>query len=135
MFKSLESLEKDNWGAIPTDESYLVTTCYSLRKSPLNKLNVENLRMLIGQNIGLKYLIPIALDILEQNVMAEGDFYEGDLLKSVLTSNPEYWKIEIEDYDKLLKIIANDIKLINQEASQYSTGREILKAYKKFQKL
>ena len=32
LYKSLESLEKESWGEIPKDESYLVTTCHKLRK-------------------------------------------------------------------------------------------------------
>ena len=92
--KSLENLEKDNWGTIPKNESYLVTTCHKLRKKPLNKFEIEDFRILIGQNLGLKYLIPLAIKILEKNILAEGHFYEGDLLKSVLTSDPDYWKVE-----------------------------------------
>ena len=62
--KSLESLEKNFWGEIPKDESYLVTTCHTLRKKQLKEFNTEDLRIMIGQNIGLKYLIPLALETL-----------------------------------------------------------------------
>ncbi len=36
---------------------------------------------MIGQNIGLPYLIPIAVEKLELNPWASGDMYPGDLLK------------------------------------------------------
>ncbi len=135
LLKSLENLEKDYWGAIPEDESYLVTTCYKLRKKPLNQFEIEDFRILIGQDIGLKYLIPLALDILEKDILAEGHFYEGDLLKSVLTSNPNYWKIEREDWKKIISIYGNNLDLIENEAAEFNTGREIIKAFKEFERI
>lgn len=91
--KTLESLEKNVWPSLANDEgSYLVKTCTSLRKKQLKDFSVEDLRIMIGQNIGLEFLIPLAIDVLKENILVEGSFYEGDLLKSVLTSDKEYWK-------------------------------------------
>lgn len=90
---TLENLERKVWPALGADEkSYLVITCNSLRKKPLVDFSIEDLRIMIGQNIGLKYLIPIATEKLNENILAEGDFYEGDLLTTVLKSDPEFWK-------------------------------------------
>lgn len=47
--------------------------------------------MLIGQDVGLPYLLPLALEVLRDNPMAEGDMYEGDLLAAVLTRSPAVW--------------------------------------------
>ena len=88
---SLEQLENDYWG-IPTGESYLITTCCQLRQKPLKDFTPEDLRIMIGQNISLPYLIPLALTVLKQNILAQGDFYPGDLLESVLRSDPQFWK-------------------------------------------
>ncbi|WP_367277892.1 contact-dependent growth inhibition system immunity protein [Clostridium sp.] len=33
---------------------------------------------MIGQEIGLNYFIPLALEILEENIFAEGSIYSGD---------------------------------------------------------
>lgn len=41
---------------------------------------------MIGQEIALPYLIPLAIDVLQQEPLAEGDFYRGDLLASVIRS-------------------------------------------------
>lgn len=49
------------------------------------------MRLLIGQDIGLPYLLPLALKVLRDNPMAEGVMYEGDLLSAVLTRNPAVW--------------------------------------------
>lgn len=132
--KSLEMLEGDNWGEIPKDESYLITTCYKLRKKPLNEFETEDLRILIGQDLGLKYLIPLALQILEKDILDEGHFYEGDLLKSVLTSNNDYWEIEREDWEKMVRIFNDNKDRIEKEAQEYDTGRKIIEAFNEFKK-
>ncbi len=93
--KTLENLEKSYWTESEHD-SHLVTTCHKLRKKPLNEFEIEDFRIMIGQNIGLKFLIPLALDILENNILAEGNFYEGDLLLAVLTSEKHFWESQPE---------------------------------------
>ncbi|CAM5281950.1 hypothetical protein SCANM124S_01199 [Streptomyces canus] len=49
------------------------------------------MRLLIGQDVGLPQLLPLALNVLRDNPMAEGDMYEGDLLAAVLTRSPAVW--------------------------------------------
>ena len=87
--KTLENLEKDFWGK-PDHDSHLVRTCHQLRKKPLKDFKIEDMRIMIGQNIGLKFLIPLALEKLRQDILSEGDYYIGDLLKAVLTSETEF---------------------------------------------
>ncbi len=135
LFKSLESLEKDYWGEIPKDEGRLVTTCHTLRKKQLKEFDTEDLRIMIGQNIGLKYLIPLALETLQMDILAEGDLYDGDLLKMVLTSNQDYWKTETENWTKMRKLFRNRIAEIEKDAAEYDTGRKILKVFKEFEKI
>lgn len=53
--KTLEELENDVW-EIPSDfETSLVQNVYSLRKKRLIDFDVNDIRILIFQNIGLKY--------------------------------------------------------------------------------
>ena len=47
---------------------------------PLKNLTVENLRLIIGQQISLSYLVPVSLDILQIAPLAQGDMYPDDLL-------------------------------------------------------
>jgi hypothetical protein len=77
--KSLEQLEGDAWGE-PTFDSYLVTTAHRLRRKALCEFTVEDLRLMLGQGIGVPLLLPLALDHLEEDPFIEGDFYAGDLL-------------------------------------------------------
>ena len=57
--KTLENLEKDFWGK-PDYDSHLVTRCHELTKLPLDNFTTEDLRIMIGQQISLDYLIPLA---------------------------------------------------------------------------
>jgi hypothetical protein len=79
--KTLDELEGVVWGP-PNHDSYLVLTCHRLRTKPIGQFDVEDLRIMIGQDIGLPYLLPLALDHLEENPWAEGHMYPGDLLKA-----------------------------------------------------
>jgi hypothetical protein len=89
--KSLQELEHKDWGE-PAYDSYLVTTIHRLRQVPLREFTVEDLRIMIGQNIGLQYLVPLALEHLRRNPSAQGDYYPGDLLKMVLDADAEFWQ-------------------------------------------
>ena len=46
---------------------------------------------MIGQQIALTHLLPLALAHLEENPLAEGDLYLGDLLDAVLGVDEEFW--------------------------------------------
>jgi hypothetical protein len=89
--KSLQELEHADWGE-PTYDSHLVTTIHRLRRVPLRQFSVEDLRIMIGQNIGLQYLVPLALEHLRYDPLAQGDFYPGDLLKMVLSADARFWQ-------------------------------------------
>lgn len=89
--RSLTSLEKKRCGP-PTYGSHLVDKCHRLRDVPVENLDVEGLRVLIGQNIGLTWLVPLAVPKLEEDPFLSGDFYRGDLLKSVLCADPAFYE-------------------------------------------
>ena len=63
--------------------------------------------MLIGQQIGLIFLIPLALDRLEPDAFAAGDLYEGDLLHAVVRVPPEFWAAEPQLRSRLDHIVMN----------------------------
>ena len=103
---TLEQIENDVWPD-PGPSTHLVSTCHELRKVPIAKLSVENLRMLIAQNIGLAHLLPVALDHLERDPWAAGDFHEGDLLESVLRTDPAFWAAHAELRMRLDEVVVN----------------------------
>jgi hypothetical protein len=121
--KSLESLEKNTWPALSSDEgSYLIKTCNSLRKKKLQGFTTEDLRIMIGQEIGLYFLMPLAIETLTDNLFAEGDYYEGDLLKSVLDVDTKFWN-DNEDYwqqlNELIKNRRQEIKEMKFDLSKF----------------
>lgn len=89
--KTIENLEKNIWPQ-SNQHSHLINTCSLLRKKPIQNFTIEDLRIMIGQEIGLDYLIPFAIEKLSIDLFAEGDMYEGDLLKSVLNIDTDFWK-------------------------------------------
>jgi hypothetical protein len=89
-FKSLQDLEKRQPIAI-LYSSHLVKRCTELLNQPLNKYTVEDMRIMIGQQIGLDYLIPLALEQLNIDILSEGDYYPGDLLTAVLKVDKVFW--------------------------------------------
>lgn len=121
--KSLESLEKKTWPALSSDEgSYLIKTCNSLRKKQLQDFTTEDLRIMIGQEIGLYFLIPLAIDTLTDNLFAEGDYYEGDLLKSVLDVDTKFWDDNKDYWQQLNELIKNrrqEIKEMKFDLSKF----------------
>jgi len=102
--KSLEQIEKDYWGE-PDYDSYVVRTCHSMRKKPLSDVTIEELRLVIGQGFSLEYLIPIAIEKLNENILVEGDLYEGDLFSNVISKNTfDYWRNHKGDWDALIEL-------------------------------
>jgi hypothetical protein len=104
--RSLEEIEDDYWGDPPADATRLISTAYALHKRPIGALDVEGLRLLISQQIGLDTLIPLALDQVDRDPLAEGDFYPGDLLDALMRRVPEsYWQAH-EDQRARVRTVA-----------------------------
>lgn len=72
--KSIEEYENDYWQQrdVPTG---LVKKVYDLRKKKLKDLSFSDLRVAISQDVGRKYTIPLALDMLKNELLIEADFY------------------------------------------------------------
>jgi hypothetical protein len=110
--KSLQELEGEDWGE-PNFQSQLVITCHELRRKVIGIFEVEDLRIMIGQEIGLQYLVPLALETLEDNIFTEGNIYSGNLLDTVLKVKLNFWRnnpIYKKDLEDLLEKNINDLK-------------------------
>ncbi len=83
---TLEILDGDVW-AEPTYHSSLVETCHRLRKKPIAEFTPADLRIMIGQRIGLPHLIPPALALLEREPMIDAFFFPGDLLAAAVEAD------------------------------------------------
>ena len=105
--KSIEILEKEKWVEPDEYPTGLIERCFKLRKIPVDKLGIEDLRTLIGQQIGLEFLIPIAIEMLTSDILSEGDLYRGDLLQSVLRVDVSFWKQNLDYQQQISELIKN----------------------------
>ena len=110
--KNLTELEGVGWAA-PDFDSHVVRESNRLRLVPLGELTVENLRLLIGQRIGLTYLVPLAIEHLEANPLVEGDYYPGDLLASVVGTYRDFWTTHGHLRLRMCDIVSNAVSLVN----------------------
>ena len=107
---TLEVLEGDTWGDPPAESSYLVKTVHRLRTRPIGHLDPEELRILIGQGVGLAHLVPRAVALLSDNPLVKGDFYPGDLLVAVLRVDRRgYWDLH-PDLLRELERVARSVR-------------------------
>lgn len=106
--RSLEELEGQRWPDPPADATGLVRAVHRLRKRPIGSLTADELRRLIGQDVGLQWLLPLALEILRETAPAgaAGGFYDDDLLSAVLTRSPETWAAAPEMACEVKEILA-----------------------------
>ena len=130
--KTLEQLENDFWGA-PTYDSHLVRTCHDLRKKPLQNFETEDLRIMIGQNIGLSFLIPLAINVLSQNILAEGDLYEGDLLTNVLKCQRAYWINNKPEWEAVILLMKQERSTLENFDTANSIKKEWFELFGEFE--
>ena len=133
--KSLQQLDGQDWGK-PTFDSYLVTECHRLRRVPLRDFTVEDLRITIGQNIGLEHLVPLALERLHDDPFAEGAYYPCDLLVSLLGAEARFWQSHSELRHQMLAITERAIALFPTvpDVAGKTVTRAVRRAYDEFQK-
>ncbi|HKZ38447.1 MAG TPA: contact-dependent growth inhibition system immunity protein [Chryseolinea sp.] len=129
-YKSLESLEKKNYGPVPADESSIVKRLWTLRKVAINEFTIDDIRFMILQGIGLKYLLILAIELLESNLLTEGNYYEGDLLNAVLSLSQEQWELNNESWGKVDELLREQIPVLRSvtpklNIAKFYSGRSV----------
>lgn len=104
---SLEQIEGDVWAQPSSEATQLIRTVHRLRSKPVGSLEAEDLRIMIGQNVGVDTLVPLALTRLRQKPLLEGDFYPGDVLAAVLRIDNSYWQAHPAYLQKVNEIISS----------------------------
>ncbi|MFJ4778706.1 contact-dependent growth inhibition system immunity protein [Streptomyces sp. NPDC088762] len=91
--RTLDELEGIRWPDPPLGSTGLVRTVHMLRRKPISELTAYELGRLIGQDVGLRWTLPLAIEILRDAAsrQAEGGFFDDDLLSAVLTRSAEVW--------------------------------------------
>jgi hypothetical protein len=108
--------------AAPTTD--LVARCEALWDKPLQDFSIEDLRTVVGQQIGLPWVVPLALTQLTKNLFSEGGYYAGDLLTSVLRVESDYWQAHPAERNRFRAALSVQLPL----ASSYHLPRATLRA-------
>ncbi len=124
--RTLEEIENEYWEE-PEFQSHLVTTCHRLRKKQLSKFTVEDLRVMISQQISLPTLMPMAMEVLSENPLAEGDFYPGDLLKVALEVDEEWHQDHSINTQQLIEITEEAIRRIVADTDEFPMADNLTK--------
>ena len=108
-------MENNVWKELSDYPTDLIEKCHQYRKISISKLSIEQIRLLVSQQIGLEHIIRIVLNKLEQNPLAEGDFYTGDLLTAVSKIPTNFWYGKKAELFNLKKIVNLNSDLIKTE--------------------
>ena len=112
--KTLAQLEKELADEVfPAEMTPLIGRERELARKPLKDFTPGNLRFMIQQGFGWKYLIPLAIEILVENPLISGDYYEGDLLKAVLSVDRKFWLENAELWSAVYDI-AGEVEVIHE---------------------
>lgn len=125
--KSLQEIEQDDWGEPTREDSSLVRQCHHLRRKPLSEFTVQDLRIMIGQQISLPILVPLAVERLEANPLTEGNFYPGDLLAAVSQIDQTFWTDHDELLQRIRRVVARALKALpTLDEVESATVRKVL---------
>jgi hypothetical protein len=118
--KTLEELDNLQLGHPEQAPTGLVKRCMELCRTPLYLFSVDDLRLMIGQQFSLSFLVPLAVIELGKNLLAEGGLYEGDLLESVLSVREEYWHKDVESYRRIYDLISSKLDQLDALRIDYA---------------
>jgi hypothetical protein len=112
--KTLEELERDYWGEAAEEDTSLVKRAHRLRQKPLNEFKIDDLRFMLLQQIGVPFLLPLALNHLEANPLVAGNYYPGDLLSSVIHIDQALLSEMPVLMERIVKVVESGIQLMDQ---------------------
>ena len=108
--KNMDLLEKslsEIYGWTPQNEpdTYVIRTAARAMQKPLKDLTAEEIRLLIGQKIGLRELLPLAVNILRNDPWIQTCYYAGDLLEQCRRLDKIDWNECPDAYAAFRKIM------------------------------
>lgn len=117
--ESLNSLEGEDWGD-PDYGSYVVRTAHALRRKRLCDLTDEELRLALSQRIGIPYILDLAFFRLRLNPFIGGDFYNGDIIATLVLAEQGIWRDRPELAAELPELLQSALDLA--EGDEFSGG-------------
>lgn len=116
--KSIEQLENDVWENPSKFPSDMIERCYRYRKISIAELTKKQIRLLISQKIGIEYLVEIAIEKLERDILTECEFYKGDLLMAIFNIPTKFWSENKADFLTFTRLVEQNSDLIKSELGE-----------------
>jgi hypothetical protein len=88
-----------------SDTCNMATVTYPSRTKPPAQYTVEELRVTISRQLALSRLVPVAIELLEENPLVESGHYPGDLLEAVLGVDKQYWRANRKQWEAVRDIV------------------------------
>lgn len=105
---------------------------YKLYTTRISDYTTDDVRFMIIQQLGLKYLVPIALNYLKEDLLLETGYYEGDLLHSVLIIPKKFWEKNLILYSEVYKILLASRDVLTKLDPYYDADKKLIKDYNSF---
>jgi len=130
--RTIEDLEKDYWAPPSTFPTELVKKVFLLRQKRLKDFDSNDLRILISQNVGLKFLVPKVINILQNDILHEAIYYPGDLLSAILDVESNYWVNNPLELSLFVSILKKSKYQINIDNESDEVDEELITSINKF---
>ncbi len=92
-----------------------------LAQIPLKDFTNEHLYFWLNRNVGLIFLIPLAIEVLSENPFVNSRYYNGDLLGAVLYVIQYFWQENPQFYQAVEEILEKAESLETEEAKEVLT--------------
>ena len=132
--KSLLQLGEWTWLRQPSDNDLqsdrltMELDCLSTKK--LCDYSNSDIYLAVSQEKGLRFTLPLAIRLIEDDILIECEFYEGDLLKAVLQVSPAYYQNNATDLIRVASVVSlTDNRRI---MSEYDGNRDLRRLYEKW---
>lgn len=120
--KNLQQLEREFPNEIlPKEKLPLLPREKSFSLIPLEEFTIEQLCFMILHGFGWALLVPMAIEILTENPLAEGENIGYSLLGSILSIKASFWQKNLDLYRKVEEILQKAENLKTDEAEKILT--------------
>jgi contact-dependent growth inhibition (CDI) system CdiI-like immunity protein len=105
MSKSISELIAKEWPPLGPTASHFHRHLHDAVTKPVDSLNTADLRILISQDIGLAFVMPLALPLVEQDPLIEVEYFRGDLLAAMLRASSDFYLDHPDIRHRMEKIV------------------------------
>ena len=105
MAKSISELLGKEWPPLGSNASHFHKRIHEAVTKPLDSLSAADLMVLISQDIGLAFVMPLALPVVERDPLIEVEHFKGDLLEVMLRASSDFYLNHPEIRGRMDKIV------------------------------